>query len=292
MLTTLFLFQSSVTDADKSTLERYLQDELETMRQAFQIRLGQLEKRYQRQLVMEQQRNLASSHSGGVALRGRRRRLLSADQTNSSQRRNSWHSYIPSEQELEKLAQPDEPRSGSSLGIDSDHSVDDSDIEPWSEDETRENELPESLREQVRTANGLSNNPSPAIPIYSTPKKAREGLKGGAKSWQEEESQEKGNVFESPQLSPVSSDLGKDEPSSIDQDAKKMIQSKMDEYREKMTKYFQEKSEAQISLIEEKYQKQIDEVKKKYNDEATEKVSHLTTRIKDLENRLDVQTMV
>lgn len=240
---------------------------------------------------MEQQRNLNNSHSGGVALRGRRRRILSADQTNSSQRRNSWHSYIPSEKELEKLAQPDEPRSGSSLGVDSDHSVDDSDIEPWTEDEAREDELPESLREQARMENGLSNNSSPAVPIYSTPKKTREGLKGGAKSWQEEESQEKDNVLESPQLSPVSSDLGK-VPSSIDKDAKEMIQSKIDEYREKMTKYFQEKSEAQISLIEEKYQKQIDEVRKKYNDEATEKVSHLTTRIKDLENMLDVQTMV
>ncbi len=272
--------QASVTDADKSTLERYLQDELETMRQAFQIRLGQLEKRYQRQLVMEQKRN-SQNPQGGVALRSRRRQLPSADQTNSSQRRNSWHSYIPSEQELEKLAQPDEPRSGSSLGIDSDHSVDDSDIEPWGVEEdakeTNQNEQSNAV-------------PVPNGPVYSTPNKSREGLKGGAKSW-DEEGEEKGNVVDSPQLSPINSDLGKD-ASSIDKDSKKLIHRKIDEYRGKMMKYFQEKSEAQISVIEEKYQQQIDEVRKKYDERASEKMTHLTTRIKDLENMLDVQTMV
>ena len=105
--------------------------------------------------------------------------------------------------------------------------------------------------------------------------------------------EENANVVDSPQLSPFNSDLGKEETtSSINKDAKKLIHRKIDEYRGKMMKYFQEKSEAQISLIEEKYQQQINEVRKKYDEQASEKMTHLTTRIKDLENMLDVQTMV
>ena len=293
------LFQSSGTDADKSQLEQYLQEELETMRQAFQIRLGQLERRYQRQLVMEQKRNLTNAQGGAVS-----RRKRAAPLSNNSQRRNSWHSYITSDEELDRLALPDEPRSGSSLGVDSDHSAEGSDREDWGEERVRNksgkrksvtiveannstadstlNELPESLRDQsTRPATSGDG------PVYSTPKKQKEGLKGGAKSWKEESEQ-----INSPQLSPVSNDLSQDETSVIDDGAKELIQKKMEEYREKMMKYFQEKSEAQICVIEEKYQKQIDEVKKRYNDAASEKLSHLATRIKDLENMLDVQTLV
>lgn len=329
------LQSTASTEADKSQLEQYLQEELETMRQAFQIRLGQLERRYQRQLVMEQQRrhlqqqnhtpssSSSSSSAGGQGVHMRHHphppRRRSSHLSNASQRRNSWHSYISSEQELDKLAQPDEPRSGSSMGIDSDHSVEGSDMEDCWEgagqgEESREaspasrlpkpqgkksvtivdavqspqstNELPESsLRGQSSTAGKRNNEP-----IYSTPRKQpKEGLKGGAASWKEEESEQ---LQESPQLSPVSSELSKEESSGIDDSAKELIQRKMEEYRAKMTKYFQEKSEAQICVLEEKYQKQIDEVKRKYDDAASEKLSHLTTRIKDLENMLDVQTLV
>jgi len=43
---------------DKLQLEQYSQEDLETMQQVFQIRLGQWERCYQKQLVMEQQKNL------------------------------------------------------------------------------------------------------------------------------------------------------------------------------------------------------------------------------------------
>lgn len=300
------------------------------MRQAFQIRLGQLERRYQRQLVMEQRKNQANpnSSSSSAAVLRKRKSLLS----HATQRRNSWHSYISSEQELDKLALPDEPRSGSSLGIDSDHSVEGSDAEDWgpegeegegekhsnngikpssekkknvsivephdSSADSSLNELPESLRDHqsrsfTANSNGRTGNGADNGPHYSTPKKQKEGLKGGAKSWKEEESPPRGNEQpEEPHLSPVNNELNKEEADSIDESAKKLIHHKMQEYRDKMMKYFQEKSEARICVIEEKYQKQIDEVRRKYNNQATEKLSHLTTRIKDLENMLDVQTLV
>lgn len=320
----LTIMQSSVTETDKSQLEQYLQEELETMRQAFQIRLGQLEKRYQRQLVMEQHRNISKQPQTPSSAVVQRRRNFSLDQANNSQRRNSWHSYITSEQELDKLAQPDEPRSGSSLGIDSDFSIEGSDTEDWEETQvnSRErtmprrrcttvaaeqqntnssnttsaatakshlDELPESLRDQSR---GMIRAGMGDIPIYATPRptKPKEGLKGGDKSWRAELEGSKKPV--TPQLSLVSNELSKDEVGAVDDDAKELIQKKIVEYREKMAKYFQEKSEAQICIIEEKYQKQMDEVRRKYDKAATKKLSHLTTRIKDLENMIDVQTVV
>lgn len=314
MILCLFFFcciQSSVSDNDKSKLEQYLNDELETMRQAFQIRLGQLEKRYQRQLVFEQQRHLTKSPASDIVVRKSRRNPFSSKRSNSSHRRNSWHSYIASEQELDKLAQPDEPRSESSLGIDSDYSIEGSDaeVEGWGEEEgegegeearktatgkKKSVQITEPSSPSKSSPNDLPKSPRDGqsrgiMPIYSSPKKPKEGLKGGAKAWREES---EGKRAESPQLSPVSNEISRDEVGSVDDDAKSLIQQKIEEYRKKMSQYFQEKSEAQISVIEEKYQKQMDEVKRKYDSEASVKLSHLTTRIKDLENQLEVQTLV
>lgn len=297
------------------------------MRQAFQIRLSQLEKRYQRQLILEQSKHQQSPLSGAVV---RRRDLCSSSSSASSisqnhhsssdngRRRNSWHSYIASSEELEKLAEPDVvvmPTTGSEGegGDASDVMVDSSDqgsVSSCSSESSEEdisavpattvggggerrkgrsikfagegesgdshvNELPESHRDHSK---GL---------IHSTPNK--EGLKGGSKSWKEESS----DYEEIPQLSPISDELNAEEVgASIDEEARRLIQHKIREYREKMMKYFQEKSEAQISVIEKKYKKQMDEVKRRYSEKATEKMSHLTTRIKDLETRLDVQTLV
>ena len=100
-------------------------------------------------------------------------------------------------------------------------------------------------------------------------------------------------VGNEPQLPYMNEDLGKDDENMpVDDEDKMLIQKKMDEYREKMMQYFQEKSEVQICNIEERYLKQMDEMKKKYDQRASAKVSHLTNRIKDLENMLDVQTLV
>lgn len=306
---------------DKSLLEQYLQEQLETMRQAFQIRLGQLEKRYKKQLIVEQQRSVAHHHvqdqqvaeqatPSSVGVR-RRKGPHSGNHTYSSKRRNSWHSYISSEQELDKLALPDDPRSESSLGIDSDHyATEESDIEvepmlPGEEESTENdeqnmkenkkksdsssskaylNDLPESVRGEV--------NQQPEGPIYAQPKKQKEGLKGGNRSWREG-SKDKEIKKNTPQLPYANEDVSKEEDGPpIDDEAKRLIQKKIEEYRANMIQYFQERSEEQICTIEEKYLRQMDEMKKKYDRRASEKLSHLTSRIKDLESLLDVQTLV
>ena len=311
--------QTSLTEsADKSHLEQYLQEELETMRQAFQIRLGQLEKRYQRQLLFEQQKQRhrtanPSSSSSALPSEGvvrRKRRPHVTGNTNLSERRNSWHSYISSEQELDKLAQPDSEFCGSSLGIDSDHSVEGSDVEVWREEEEEEGRgkgAGTTAKKNVRIADPTSSPESNLNEsmsdqgneggrregeghLYSTPNnKPKVGLKGGDKSWRDNLMER--NTQDVPKLSPISKDLDT-EGTAIDEGAKDLIQDKMDEYRAKMMQYFQEKSEAQICVIEDKYRTQMDEVRRKYSEEASEKMSHLTTRIKDLENRLEVQTLV
>ncbi len=348
---------------EKSLLEKYLQDELETMRQAFQIRLGQLEKRYKKQLISEQQRktpkkrlsgeqsaNPSSSSSTSEVVRRRHpnpQAISGGSQVNASKRRNSWHSYITSEQELEKLALPDDPRSGSSLGIDSDHYItDDSDMEAepvlpgegnndckesnevnrkqsssnyYFSDAPEGNKMVENnqrLHHQYHHHHRQQQQQQQQQPnhIYAQPRKMRvrvadgwsqqsqghykqprkypkEGLKGGDRSWREGSGEkETGNE---PHLPPMSDDLSREEDNiPVDDEAKILIQKKIEEYREKMMQYFQEKSEAQICNIEERYLKQMDEMKKKYDWRASQKVSHLTSRIKDLENMLDVQTLV
>jgi len=347
---------------DKPLLEKYLQDELETMRQAFQIRLGQLEKRYKKQLIAEQQRSVVArskKHAGEQAskeagppmsssgdVQRRPPNPHTSSHVNSSKRRNSWHSYISSEQELEKLALPDDPRSDSSLGIDSDHYItDDSDIEGESmlpEEEGNYNGSSNCSSRGIgsneidgnhsgskyyfsspQESNMVSMNNHQQQPlqqnhVYAHPRKVhveghsshhhyhrhghiykqprrypKEGLKGGDRSWRESsgEKETSGNVPHLPHM--MNEDLGKDDENiPIDDDAKKLIQKKIEEYRENMMQYFQEKSEAQICTIEERYLKQMDQMRRKYDQRASEKVSHLTNRIKDLENMLDVQTLV
>lgn len=285
------------------------------MRQAFQIRLAQLEKRYKKQLIVEQQRNVAQHHiqdrrvteHAQPSSAGLRRRSgpHSGRHSYSSKRRNSWHSYITSEQELDKLALPDEPRSESSLGIDSDHyATEESDIEMEpGEDESANKKMEEqSKKEDSSFSKAAYLNELPEStrgeldqqleePMYAKPRKHNEGLKGGSRSWREgSQENERKNI---PQLQHVNEDLNREEDGPpIDDEAKRLIQKKIEEYRGKMTQYFQEKSEAQICTIEEKYLKQMDEMKKKYDRKASEKLSHLTDRIKDLENLLDVQTLV
>lgn len=290
-----------------------MQEELETMRQVFQIRLGQLEKRYQRQLLFEQQKQRSSSSSSSSsalsseAVVRRKRRAHLTGHANSSERRNSWHSYISSEQELDKLAQPDADHCGSSLGIDSDHSAEGSDVEGWGKEavggrgkgaakknvriadttSSADSNLNESMRDQQQRTEGRREEGEGHL--YSTPNKPKVGLKGGDKLWREAGFVE--TIQDTPKLSPIRKDLGT-EDIAIDDGAKDLIQDKMEEYRERMMYYFQEKSEAQICIIEDKYRTQMDEVRRRYNDKASEKMSHLTTRIKDLENRLEVQTLV
>ena len=45
-------------------------------------------------------------------------------------------------------------------------------------------------------------------------------------------------------------------------------------------------------MIEQQYEAQMSEVEHRYQSRATEKLSRLETRVKDLEKMLDVQTLV
>lgn len=51
-------------------------------------------------------------------------------------------------------------------------------------------------------------------------------------------------------------------------------------------------SEAKIAAIERQYEVQMSEVENRYRSQATEKLSRLETRVKDLEKMLDLQTLV
>lgn len=91
------------------------------MRRAFQIRLVQLEKRYQRQLWMARQRNSTTAVPSDVQLRPERTGT-------SFHRRSSWHSCVSDSDDYEELTSGNIHRSGSSQGFDSD-------FNPGSEDE-------------------------------------------------------------------------------------------------------------------------------------------------------------
>ncbi len=136
----------TTNEAEKSQLEDYLQKELETIRQAFQIRLNQLEKRYQRQLELEKHKHILSPL------------LPQQVHPNPSQRReqaklkrNSWHSCMPTEQDFEI---PDK-KSESVLNGDVPSG---SDI--YEHDPSLVNELPESLRGVDHKMQDNSNKPT------------------------------------------------------------------------------------------------------------------------------------
>jgi polyhydroxyalkanoate synthesis regulator phasin len=285
--------QPAEAELEKSVLEQYLQEELETMRTAFQIRLSQIEKRYQRQLILEQQRNRQSP----LLVRN----PLVPQQRQTNTRRNSWHSCIPGNQDHDGLVMP-EVRSGSSQGFDSDFSVDGSDVEsdvvPVDRVSRRKKAVQFSLggpdvyehdsspgpTDHARKFNrhaANSNGSHSSVPA----KKIKEGLKGGNGSWGEGTQDQ-----DSPRMSPLA-DL-EDEKAQLSTEARDVVQQKIHQYREKMGKYFQEKSEAQIAVIEKQYIVHMDEFKRQCSEREDEKVNHLESRIKDLENMLEVRTLV
>ena len=256
------------------------------MRQAFQIRLSQLEKRYRRQLVLEQRRNSTNGRSPIQPRRlSRKMNPLSPHSYPNSgmsatgiARRNSWHSAMSDDEELDKLVGK-EKRSGSVEGAESDCSIDESDIEP-----EKRQRFPRVLGELPGEFSGNHlRDPGQNPPQQSTPK-SKLGLKGGARSWQEE-------LIESssPRMSPIKGFYDDEIPSEA---AKVLIHEKVRTHQGKMVKYFREKSEAKISSIEKQYQQQIGEVERKYKQRATQQLTHLESRLKDLECRLDVQTLV
>ena len=261
------------------------------MRTAFQIRLSQIEKRYQRQLVLEQQKNRQSP----LLVRNP---LVPPQQRHQNTRRNSWHSCIPGNEDLDGLVIP-EVRSGSSQGFDSDFSVEGSDVEsdivPVNRITRKKKAVQFSMGGPDVYEHDSSPGPADDSPVkghrafsklsHSIQSKSKEGLKGGNGSWVDGCQEQ-----ESPRLSPLA-EL-EDDKALLSNEARGVIQKKIKEYRQKMGKYFQEKSEAQIAVIEKEYLVHMNEYRRQCSEREVEKVSHLENRIKDLENLLEVQTLV
>ena len=196
-----------------------------------------------------------------------------------------------------------EVRSGSSQGFDSDFSVDGSDVEsdivPVERVSRKKKAVQFSLGGPdmyehdsspgpADNAKGLNHHASSKLSHSSSvpAKKTKEGLKGGNGAWRELGPPDQ----ESPRMSPLA-DID-DEKALLSEEAREVIQQKIHQYREKMGKYFQEKSEAQIAVIEKQYLVHMDEFKRQCSEREEEKVNHLENRIKDLENMLEVRTLV
>ena len=80
---------------------------------------------------------------------------------------------------------------------------------------------------------------------------------------------------------------------TIDKDSQDLVQLKVKEYRERMLQQFKEQSEAKVASIEREYKSQMKEVRqKRCNKTASEDAGHVENSIKDLESRLEVQTLV
>ena len=255
------------------------------MRQAFQIRLSQLEKRYQRQLMIEQQKN--STNAGilmpiNVQLRARRKRV------NSQQRRSSWHSCV-SDSETEESTEHI-PRCGSSQGFDSDCTLDDSDVELTPVDQSDDEAMYRSHDPYSDVGVGFTEGQgvmsSRHLDMMSGDH--TNGLMGGMRTWEEET----GNGAQASPRLPVVQDSVVQEDGSLSPSAKSLIQQRVTEQRAKILHYFQQVSEAKIAAIERQYEAQMSEVEKRCQSQATEKMSVLETRVKDLEKMLDVETLV
>ena len=73
-------------------LDKYLQEELDTIRQAFQIRLSQLEKRYQRQLASMNQRQLPQQTGSPSSVRASVPNIQTTSSSAKGMHRTaSWH---------------------------------------------------------------------------------------------------------------------------------------------------------------------------------------------------------
>ena len=188
-----------------------------------------------------------------------------------------------------------EVRSGSSQGFDSDFSVEGSDVESDFVPVNTVSRKKKGVQFSCGGPDVYEHDSSPGPPehlvkghhansklTHSIQSRSKEGLKGGNKSWGEEQ--------QSPRLSPLA-ELD-DEKAMLSEEGRLVIQQKIKQYREKMGKYFQEKSEAQIAVIEKQYLVHMDEFRRQCNEKEDEKVNHLENRIKDLENLLEVRTLV
>ena len=250
------------------------------MRQAFQIRLSQLEKRYQRQLMIQQQQSSSCVESLlpiNVQLRARQKRA------NARHRRSSWHSCV-SDSETEENPDPI-PRCGSSQGFDSDASVDDSDVELSPNDQSAES-VPCTSRD---LGTGKGETYSRRSHQQESPSQSHTShCMNGTRTWNEEE----GNgARANPSLPTILPQIPIAD-GSLSPVTKSVIRQRMEEQRANILKYFQQASEAKIAAIEHQYEVHMNAVEKQYQSEAVQQLSVLETRVKDLEKMLDVETLV
>ena len=194
------------------------------MRQAFQIRLAQLEKRYQRQLRMEQQRNTTSGGGGAtmsipIDVHQKRRSLRLS-------RRSSWHSCV-SDSDTEDPEPEQIQRCGSSQGFDSDCNGE-SDYELIDQsDERFKSHDPYSGRGSQGTSKPLQRALS--LDVNHTARSNIEGLKGGSRTW----NVEPGNGARArPGASPVQNPVREEA----------IVNEGVSEHRERILQYFQQVS--------------------------------------------------
>lgn len=248
------VFQHTPDGDAKSQVDRYLQEELETMRQAFQIRLAQLEKRYQRRLVQEQKRN--SQHH---TLQSQ----CHTPQPNTStlQRRRSWHGPNGDEEGVPpKLQMCTTTSAGAGKEVKQCLSGDsESDID---------SPLP--------TLNG-NNEPNPP--------KVKGGLKGGSNQWRER----CGEESHVPNLSPTRT---LEQCNELSEATRQMINQRLHEYHVRMTQHFNEKAEAKVAAIELEYQHQLCEIQRQCQGRSSQRTMRMGTRVKDLEVTPRAHTLV
>lgn len=158
------------------------------MRRAFQIRLTQLEKRYQRQLRMEQQRNssgAAPSVPMGVQLRPESTR------GNLRNRRSSWHSSISDSETDDPILPGRIHRCGSSQGFESDCSIEESDVEWTPTDQSDKKVVSRDLYQGNSSVAGVGVQASPKLlrtqSLGGNPQVSDGGLKGGMRMWNVEQ---------------------------------------------------------------------------------------------------------
>ena len=155
------------------------------MRSAFQIRLAQLEKRYQRQLKAAQQqlRNSTGGVAGSLALGVQLR--SPGHRGNPRHRRSSWHSCL-SDSDAEDVEPDQIQRSGSSQGFDSDCNMEESDSEAIGQSDKGVVSRDPHKLQGLAMSGKLRENVTP-LRLQRTQslgvQHALGGLKGGTRMW-------------------------------------------------------------------------------------------------------------
>lgn len=230
---------SGIDNERKSELEKYLNDELDTIRQAFQIRLKQMEKRYKRQLASVSALHKTSSNSttGGRPIN------LGAK---SHKRRSSWHG------KMDNRSEDDAPPTGivnlleNGFESGSDESLNSSVAgSSCYNDDYESSESPEPIPSEL--------NPETDSSGIITPNSLDEV--------------EDIHAFNNPSL--VDFMIG-EETVSLPPEGK-LIKERIQEYKARMMDYLMLQAEERMSAMEEEYKTKIDNAQRLYHLPGEEK---------------------